>query len=80
MLIQHAVWYGIPLSIAAALAAAALVSRDRAARQIGLGIVMWLGAGYAPRSPFALLVALLAIVLVSRASLAIAYRETGGTR
>jgi len=68
-------WYALPLGIGWAVTAAATLSKDPTLRQIGAALLLLLCTGYAPRTPSALLLSVLAVALVSRAALATALRR-----
>ena len=68
-------WYAVPLGIGWAAAAAATLSKDPTLRQIGAALLLLLCTGFAPRTPSALLLSVLAVALVSRSALATALRR-----
>ncbi len=68
-------WYAVPWGIGWAVTAAAVLSRDPTSRQIGAGLALLLCTGYAPRTPSALVMSVLAVALVSRAAVATALRR-----
>jgi hypothetical protein len=61
--------YALPLSLAVGAATAALAGPERRHRQGGAGLWLWLCAGYNPLTPARLLLAALAMLLLSRAIL-----------
>jgi hypothetical protein len=67
--------YAIPLGMGWAVTVAAMLSRDPVRRQMGAALLLLLSAGYAPRSPVTLIVAVLGVALLSRAGLALAQRR-----
>ena len=72
---QHFVLYAIPLGIGAAVTVAAILSKDPVRRQMGAALLLLLSAGYAPRTPSALIVTVLGVALLSRAGIALAQRH-----
>ena len=72
---QHFVLYAIPLGIGAAVTVAAILSKDPVRRQMGAALLLLLSAGYAPRTPSALIVTVLGVALLSRAGIALAQRR-----
>ena len=68
-------WYAVPLGIGWAVACSATLSKEAAMRQAGAGLVLLLSTGYAPRTPSALVLSVLAVALVSRTALAVAGRR-----
>lgn len=68
-------WYAIPLGIGWAVTCAATLSKDPALRQMGAALVLLLCTGYAPRTPSALVISVLAVALVSRVALACALQR-----
>jgi hypothetical protein len=72
---RFAVLYAIPLGMAWAVTVAAALSKDPARRQMGAALVALLSAGYAPRTADALILTVLAVALMARASMAIAGRR-----
>lgn len=67
--------YAIPLSVGAAVAVAAIMQKDAVRRQLGAGLLLLLSAGYAPRTPSALLMTVLGVALLARAAIALARRH-----
>jgi len=59
--------YAVPVSLATGAALASSVSKDPTSRQGGIGLFLWLAAGYNPLTPARLLVAALGISLICRA-------------
>lgn len=73
---QNAIgWYAVPLGIGWAVTVAATMSKDPTLRQMGAALVLLLCTGYAPRTPSALVISVLAVALVSRAAVATALRR-----
>jgi len=68
-------WYAVPLSIGWAVTVVATLSKDPTLRQVGAALVLLLCTGYAPRTPSALVMSVLAVALVSRAAVATALRR-----
>jgi hypothetical protein len=66
--------YAIPLGAGAAVTMAAILSRDPIRRQIGAALLLFLSAGYAPRTPSALLISVLGVTLLARAGIALGQR------
>ena len=67
--------YALPMSAALALGLAAQLGSDRRRSQIGLGLLLLLAAGYAPREPGRLVSMTLGMVLMSRAVMGEAVRR-----
>ena len=67
--------YAIPLGIGAAVTVTAMLSKDPVDRQMGAALLLLLSAGYAPRTPSALIVTVLGVALLSRAGMALAQRR-----
>ena len=67
--------YAIPLGIGWAVAVAAVLSKDPARRQMGAALLLLLSAGYAPRTPSALIVTVLGVALLARVGIALAQRR-----
>jgi len=67
--------YAIPLGMGCAVTVAAAMSEDPARRQMGSALLLLLSAGYAPRTPSALIVTVLAVALLARSAIAIAQRR-----
>ena len=67
--------YAIPLGIGWAVTVAAMLSKDSVDRQMGAALLLLLSAGYAPRTPSALIVTVLGVALLSRAGIALAQRR-----
>jgi hypothetical protein len=67
--------YAIPLGVGAAVTIAAIMSKDAVCRQLGAGLLLLLSAGYAPRTPSALLVTVLGVALLARVGIALAKRQ-----
>jgi len=67
--------YAIPLSVGAAVTVAAIMSKDTIRRQLGGALLLLLSAGYAPRTPSALLVTVLGVALLARVGIALAKRQ-----
>jgi len=67
--------YAIPLSVGAAVTVAAIMQKDAVRRQLGVGLLLLLSAGYAPRTPSALLMTVLGVALFARAAIALARRH-----
>jgi hypothetical protein len=73
--------YAVPVSLAIGAATAALASRDRAHRQGGIGLWLWLAGGYNPLTPARILMTALAALLLCRAALTLgAVRDEGEGR
>jgi hypothetical protein len=72
-------FYSIPLGIGSAVTVAALVSKTPASRETGAALLLLLSAGYAPRTPSALITTVLGVALLVRASIALA-RDRAKTR
>jgi hypothetical protein len=66
--------YAIPLGAGSAVTVAAILSRDPIRRQLGAALLLLLSAGYAPRTPSALLISVLGVALLARAGIALAQR------
>jgi hypothetical protein len=66
--------YAIPLGAGAAVTMAAILSRDPIRRQTGAALLLFLSAGYAPRTPSALLISVLGVTLLARAGIALGQR------
>ena len=66
--------YAIPLGAGAAVTMAAILSRDPIRRQLGAALLLFLSAGYAPRTPSALLISVLGVTLLARAEIALGQR------
>ncbi len=73
-------WYAIPLGIGWAVTVAAILSKDPTRRQMGAALALLLCTGYAPRTPSALVMSVLAVALVSRAAVAVALRRRAAAR
>jgi hypothetical protein len=71
------VLYAIPLGAGWAVTVAAMLSMDQIQRQLGAALLLLLTAGYAPRSPSALLITVLGVALLTRAAIAMAQRQRG---
>jgi hypothetical protein len=71
----YSVLYAIPLGMGWAVTVAAAMSKDPARRQMGGALLLLLSAGYAPRTPSALIVTVLAVALLARSGIAIAQRS-----
>ena len=71
----YAVLYAIPLGLGWAVTVAAAVSKDPARRQIGAALLLLLSAGYAPRTPSALIVTVVGVALLARTGIALAQRK-----
>lgn len=71
----YAVLYAIPLGIGWAITVAAALSKDPARRQMGAALMIMLSAGYAPRTPSALILTVAGVALLARAAIAIAQRR-----
>ncbi len=69
------VLYAIPLSVGAAVTVAAIMSKDAVRRQMGAALLLLLSAGYAPRTPSALLLTVLGVALLARVGIALARRR-----
>ena len=67
--------YAIPLGIGAAVTVSAMLSKDPVDRQMGAALLLLLSAGYAPRTPSALIVTVLGVALLSRTGIALAQRR-----
>jgi hypothetical protein len=68
MLPAGASWaYGIPIGVSFALASMHLLWPEH--RQLGLGLLLWIAAGLAPRTPAGTLYEVLAALLLARAAL-----------
>ncbi len=59
--------YAVPVSLATGAALAASVSKEPTSRQGGVGLFLWIAAGYNPMTPARLLIAALGISLICRA-------------
>ncbi len=59
--------YAVPVSLATGAAVAASISKEPTSRQGGIGLFLWIAAGYNPLTPARLLVAALGISLICRA-------------
>jgi len=70
----YAVLYAIPLGMGAAVTVAAAVSKDPTRRQMGAALLLLLSAGYAPRTPSALIVSVVGVALLARSGIALAQR------
>ena len=68
--------YAIPLGIGWAVACAASLAREPERRQLGAGLFVLLSAGYAPRTPSALVFTVLAVALVARSAVAEAQKAS----
>ena len=71
-----AILYAIPLGIGWAVTVAAALSKDSARRQLGVGLVLLLSSGYAPRTPGALVLTVLGVALLARTSIAVARQRS----
>jgi hypothetical protein len=71
----YAVLYAIPLGMGWAATVAAAMSEDAARRQMGGALLLLLSAGYAPRTPSALIVSVVGVALLARSALALAQRR-----
>lgn len=71
----YATLYAIPLGMGWAVTVAAVMSEDPARRQMGAALLLLLSAGYAPRTPSALIVSVLGVALLARAGIALAQRR-----
>ena len=58
--------YAIPLGIGAAVTVTAMLSKDPVDRQMGAALLLLLSAGYAPRTPSALIVTVLGVAEIER--------------
>ncbi len=67
--------YAIPLGVGAAVTVAAIMSKDAVRRQLGGALLLLLSAGYAPRTPSALLMTVLGVALLARVGIALANRQ-----
>jgi hypothetical protein len=67
--------YAIPLSIGWAVTVAAMLSKGPVRRQMGAALLLLLSAGYAPRTPSALIVTVLGVALLARVGIALAHRR-----
>lgn len=67
--------YAIPLGVGAAVTVAAITSKDVVRRQLGGALLLLLSAGYAPRTPSALLMTVLGVALLARVGIALAKRQ-----
>lgn len=72
---RYVVLYAIPLGIAVAVLIAAGLSRDRARQQMSAALLLLLTAGYAPKTPSALIVTVVGVALLSRTAIAVAQRR-----
>jgi uncharacterized membrane protein (Fun14 family) len=52
-----------------------MLSKDPVDRQMGAALLLLLSAGYAPRTPSALIVTVLGVALLSRTGIALAQRR-----
>lgn len=68
-------WYAVPLGVGWAVTCAAILSKDSTIRQLGAALALLLCTGYAPRTPMALVISVLAVALVSRTALSEALRR-----
>jgi len=77
LFIEHGAvgWYAAPLAIGSAVGVAAMLSPGAKSRQVGAGLFLLLCTGYAPRTPTALIMSVLAVALVSRAALTQAWER-----
>lgn len=67
---QRTVLYAIPLGMGWAVTVAAAASEDSVKRQMGAALLMLLSAGYAPKTPSALIMTVAAVGLLARAAVA----------
>ncbi|MGF1468075.1 MAG: hypothetical protein ACFCGT_18285 [Sandaracinaceae bacterium] len=63
--------YVIPLAFGLASALIAMVRSDPGRRQAGLGVLLWLLAGYGPHTPYQMIYLLLGALLLSRSAQAL---------
>lgn len=71
--------YAIPLGLGSAITVAAALSKDPLHRQMGAALLLLLSAGYAPRTPSALIVMVLGVALLARVGIASAQRTRGSS-
>jgi hypothetical protein len=71
----YAVLYAIPLGTGWAVTVAAAMSKDAARRQMGAALLLLLSAGYAPRTPSALIISVVGVALLARTAIAVAQRR-----
>lgn len=75
LLLDHApALYAIPTSVAVGAAVAAVLGADPVRRQAGVGLLLLLASGYAPRAPAGLLTLTLSICVLARAAVAAAWQ------
>ena len=72
---RYVVLYAIPLGIGWAVACTACLSSASERRLLGIALTLLLSAGYAPRTPTALVMSVLGIALVARAALSVAHKR-----
>lgn len=70
----YTVLYAIPLGLGWAVTVAASMSKDPARQQVGAALLLLLSAGYAPRTPSALIVTVVGVALLARSAIALAKR------
>lgn len=71
----YAALYAIPLGIGWAVTGAAVLAKDPVRRQLGASLLLLLSAGYAPRTPGALVMTVVGVALMARSTIASARRE-----
>lgn len=69
------IFYAIPLSIGWSVTVAAILSRDKVDRQLGVALLLLLSAGYAPRSPSTLITTVLSAALLARVAVELTQRR-----
>lgn len=68
LFLDGAIWiYALPLSIGIGAATTAIVGNDRHARQLGIAVLLWIGAGFAARAPWRFSLLALSACLIARA-------------
>jgi hypothetical protein len=68
--------YAVPVVAAIGTAVAATIGSDRVRQQAGIGMLLLLSAGYAPRAPGGLMALTLATCLIARSTVAAAWQPT----
>ncbi len=71
----YVVLYAIPLGLGWAVTVAAALSKDSARRQMGAALLIMLSAGYAPKTPGTLILAVVGVALLARSAIALAQRR-----
>lgn len=72
---QLVLFYAIPLGIASAVLIAAGLSKDPTRQQMSAALLLLTSAGYAPRTPSALIITVVGVALLSRSAIAVARRR-----